>query len=112
VSLELSSLRAEDRFSSAIVLPSLKILDLKLIIFQTYEDFMLLLAGCPILQELLFSDISFESEESLCPSKWKNFSLSKLTKENVDFSYFHFHFPLEALRNVQSLRIDVELHKV
>jgi len=74
VSLELSSLRAEDSFSSAIVLPSLKILHLKLIIFQTYQDFMLLLAGCPILQELLVSDVSFESEESLCPSKWKNFS--------------------------------------
>jgi hypothetical protein len=112
VNLELSSFRAEDRFSSAIVLPSLKILRLKLIILQTYEDFMLLLAGCPILQELLVSDISFEPGEFLCPSKWKNFSLTKLTEANVDFFYFHFHFPLEVLRNVQSLRIDVELCKV
>jgi hypothetical protein len=67
---------------------------------------MLILAACPILENLSSYDMQwFHSEDSVSFNKWKNFSLSNLIDANVDSSYFHF--PLKTLHNVQSLEISM-----
>jgi len=108
------------RFSSILSLPPLKTLNLQSITLPKQQDFMFLLANCPNLEDLLISDLDFDyrevslnsdyeedslssdyEEDSLSCSKWKSFSLSNLTKAEVDSSYFQF--PMKALQNVQSL---------
>jgi len=97
--------------SSILLLPSLKTLHLDFITFPKHQDFMSLLANCPNLEDLIISDLWFDyakdspsfdyEEDSLSCSKWKNLSLSNLTKADVDSTYFHF--PMKVLQNVQSL---------
>ncbi|CAJ2639303.1 unnamed protein product [Trifolium pratense] len=103
VALKLCFFRVVDhRFSSVLLLPSLKTLHLHLIRFAKRQDFMFLLAACPNLEDLLISALLFDDEEdSLSCNEWKNFSLSNLTKANVDSYYFQF--PMKVLHNVQSL---------
>ena len=110
----------DHRFYSILSLPLLKTLNLQSITLPKQQDFMFLLANCPNLEDLLISDLDFDygevslssdyeedslssdyEEESLSCSKWKSFSLSNLTKANVDSSYFQF--PMKSLQNVQSL---------
>ncbi|KAL5057466.1 hypothetical protein RYX36_029070, partial [Vicia faba] len=88
----------------SVKLPSLKTLSLELIFSQKDLNFMLLLAGCPILEELFISKIwGFHSEDSLSTNKWKSFTLKTLTRASVDSTYFHF--PFEPLHHVHSLSI-------
>ncbi|KAK2441759.1 FBD-associated F-box protein [Trifolium repens] len=121
VVLKLRFFLLDPRFSSVLLLlPSLKTLDLQFIMFPNHEDFMLLLDQCPNLEDLRISDLGFDDEEDSqsfddeedsqsfdndedfrsC-DKWKNFTLSNLTKADVDSSYFDF--PMKALHTVQSL---------
>jgi hypothetical protein len=105
VSLDLTFFRLDHSFSS-FQLPSLKTLNFDFIIVPKDLDFMLILAACPILENLSIYDLQwFHSEDSLSCNKWKNFSLSNLIDANVDSSYFHF--PLKTLHNVQSLEISM-----
>ncbi|GAU38446.1 hypothetical protein TSUD_151690 [Trifolium subterraneum] len=91
----------DHRFSTVLLLPSLKTLHLQLIKFPKHQDFMLLLAKFPNLEDLQISCLCFDSEDSLSCNEWKNFSLSNLTKAVVDSSYFKF--PMKVLHNVRSL---------
>jgi hypothetical protein len=105
VSLDLTFFRLDHSFSS-FQLPSLKTLNFDFIIVPKDLDFMLILAACPVLENLSIYDLQwFHSEDSLSCNKWKNFSLSNLIDANVDSSYFHF--PLKTLHNVQSLEISM-----
>jgi hypothetical protein len=103
VVLKLRFFLLDPRFSSVLLLlPSLKTLHLRFIRFPNHQDFMLLLAQCPNLEDLRVTDIYFyDEEDSRSCDKWKNFTLSNLTKADVDSSYFDF--PMKALHNVQSL---------
>ena len=97
--------------SSVLLLPSLKTLHLQFTTFPKHQDFMSLLGNCPNLEDLLISDLWFDykedslrfdyEEDSLSCSKWKSFSLSNLTKADVDSTFFQF--PMKLLQNVQSL---------
>jgi hypothetical protein len=72
---------------------------------------MLLLAQCPNLEDLHISGLWFDDEEdSQSCDKWKNFTLSNLTKADVDSSYFDF--PMKALHNVQSLEMCIATAQV
>jgi hypothetical protein len=96
-----------DNFS-CFQLPSLKSLRLSLIILPKDIDFMLLLAACPILENLTIKNLRWfhSQEESLsCCNRWKSFSLSNLNRASVDSTYFHF--PLKVLQNVQMLCISI-----
>jgi hypothetical protein len=92
---------------SSIVLPSLKTLHLICIGFPGLRDFMLFLTGCPILEYLLTSSVSFDSEESLTCGEWMS-SLTNLARADIDC--FYDYFPLKAVYNVQSLRF--QFHQV
>jgi hypothetical protein len=101
VVLKLYSVNFEPGFSS-VQLPSLKTLHLDDVWFSTLRDFMMFLTGFPILEDL-FTSVSYYSEESLTCNEWKSFSLSNLTRADIDF--FCYCFPLKAVHNVSSLRL-------
>ncbi|KAK2387729.1 FBD-associated F-box protein [Trifolium repens] len=112
VVLKLNFFLVDPRFSSVLLLlPSLKTLHFQFIRFPNHQDFMLLLAQCPNLEDLRVTDIYFyDEEDSRSCDKWKNFTLSKLTKADVDSSYFDF--PMKALHNVQFLSMCISTAQV
>ncbi|XP_045794313.1 F-box/FBD/LRR-repeat protein At4g00160-like [Trifolium pratense] len=95
---------------SPVDLPSLKILQLDNIWFPKVRDLMLFLNGCPILEDLFTFNVLFDSEESLTYDEWKSFCLSNLIRANIDC--FFSHFPLKAVHNVHSLRLQIHHDKV
>jgi hypothetical protein len=105
VVLKIDNFKVEKGFS--VTLPSLKTLHLHAISFPQHRDFMLFLAGCPILEDLYTFDISFDSEESLTCDEWKSFSLTNLTTANIDCYRSCMHFPLKVVHNVSSLRLEI-----
>jgi hypothetical protein len=70
--------------------------------FPKLSDFMLFLAGCPILEDLLTLCLYFDSKESLTCTESKSSLLSNLARSDIDC--FYCYFPLKTLHNVQSLR--------
>ncbi|XP_045817839.1 putative FBD-associated F-box protein At5g56440 [Trifolium pratense] len=87
--------------------PLLKALHLKKMYFDEYEEFILLLAGCPVLEDLLVSDIKFRSLD-LVPAfefdqVFKSSSLNNLTEVYIRDCYFHFW--VKALSNSKFLSI-------
>jgi hypothetical protein len=48
----------------------------------------------------------FDSEESVTCDEWKTFSLTILTRADIDC--FSNHFPLKAVHNVPSLRLEID----
>ncbi|CAJ2669803.1 unnamed protein product [Trifolium pratense] len=108
VVLNLSGFRVEHCCFSSILLPSLKTFHLDYVEFPKLQDFMLFLTGCPILEDLLTSDVSFDSDESFDCSKWMSSLLTNLARAHIDC--FSYYFPLKAVHNVQSLRF--EFHQV
>ncbi|XP_045794310.1 F-box/FBD/LRR-repeat protein At4g00160-like isoform X2 [Trifolium pratense] len=91
---------------SPVALPSLKTLHLDNIMFPELRDFMLFLVGCPILEDLSTFDVAFDSEESLTCDEWKSFCLTNLTTADIDC--YCNHFPLKAVHNVSSLRLQID----
>ncbi|MCH83072.1 F-box/LRR-repeat protein [Trifolium medium] len=93
--------------SSPVTLPSLKKLHLFRIWFYELRDFMLFLAGCPILENLYTFDVTFfDPKESLTCDEWKTFCLTNLTTADIDC--FRSPFPLKAVDNVSSLRLEID----
>ena len=90
---------------SPVLLPSLKTLNLHHTGFPKIRDLMLLLNGCPILEDILTFDVWFDSEESLTCDEWKSFCLSNLTKADINCS--DIYVPLKAVYNVASLRFEI-----
>jgi hypothetical protein len=78
--------------------------------FDELRDFMLFLAGSPLLEDLYTLELSFGSEESLTCDQWKSFCLSNLTEAVIDCFHFHFHcrFPLKVVYNVSSLCLEID----
>ncbi|PNX76606.1 F-box/LRR-repeat protein [Trifolium pratense] len=89
--------------------PSLKTLHLTNISFDDDENFMLLLAGCSVLEDLkvckVFFDVQKEVEE--CQMA-ESLSLSKLIR--ADITYFWSDFPIKALFNSKFLRMQKMLY--
>ncbi|XP_058741185.1 F-box/LRR-repeat protein At4g14103-like [Vicia villosa] len=87
-------------------LPSLKTLNLRFIFFPRNDGFMMFLAGCPNLEDLLVSYLlGFNSEDSLNSEQWKRLTLTNLTRASLDSP--NYRFPLEPLHNVHSLSISM-----
>ncbi|GAU25869.1 hypothetical protein TSUD_164100 [Trifolium subterraneum] len=109
VDLKIACLSLEVGFSP-VTLPSLKTLSLESIWFGELRDFMLFLAGSPLLEDLFTLDISFASDESLTCDEWKSFCLSNLTKAHIDCFRFDItcRFPLKAVYNVSSLYLEID----
>ncbi|XP_045817832.1 F-box/FBD/LRR-repeat protein At5g56420-like [Trifolium pratense] len=88
--------------------PSLKTLYFDDIHFGNGRHFVLLLSGCPILEDLQLVNscrgISFRVDpESI--QMFQNISLHKLTRADIRESYWS-HFPLKALSTAKSLYLD------
>jgi len=78
--------------------------------FLQVNDFVLLLAGSPILEDLEASDIHFyDAKDYLTVQEYKNLSFPKLTRAHT--SAFWCHFPARAFSNSESLNIDTILYK-
>jgi hypothetical protein len=90
---------------SSITLPSLKILHFEETNFLNYQDLILLLAGCPNLENLRATYLGFYSENSLTYQELQSLSLNKLSKAKLWRTYGHF--PLKALQNVELLFIEI-----
>ncbi|CAJ2643565.1 F-box/FBD/LRR-repeat protein At4g00160-like [Trifolium pratense] len=90
---------------SSITLPSLKSLRFNDIKFTNVQDLLLLLAGCPILEDLRASYLLFDSEDTLTYQERESLSLNKLTKANLGYTFCHF--PLKALQTVEHLFIEI-----
>ncbi|GAU23150.1 hypothetical protein TSUD_305980 [Trifolium subterraneum] len=90
---------------SSIRLPSLERLRFQDIKFTNVRDLLLLLAGCPILEDLRAGYLSFDSEDTLTYQERESLSLNKLTKANLGYTFCHF--PLKALQNVEHLFIEI-----
>jgi hypothetical protein len=88
--------------------PSLNVLHLDNVIFDELQDFLLLLAGCPNLEHLRVVGIYFHDEEvdPLFIQEFKSFSLPKLISAHITHCCLSSYFPLKALSNLKSLRID------
>ncbi|CAJ2672339.1 unnamed protein product [Trifolium pratense] len=110
VSLDLLRFRVKDFSFSSIGFgfPSLNVLQLTDIVFHQVRDFMLLLAGCPILKYLQAEAICFyreEEEDSLTIQEFKSLSLPKLVNADITQCWFSC-FPVNALSNSEILCID------
>ncbi|MCH93111.1 F-box/FBD/LRR-repeat protein, partial [Trifolium medium] len=105
VVLNLLCFRLEEGFTP-VALPSLKTLHLDNIWFNKLRDFMLFLNECPLLEDLTTFYVMYDSEESLTCDEWKSFCLTNLTRADIDC--FHCHFPLKAIHNVPSLRLQID----
>ncbi|XP_058783035.1 FBD-associated F-box protein At5g56370-like [Vicia villosa] len=110
VDLELHFFIIKDIFS--ISLPSLKTLCLDYMSFWNVQGFLLLLAGCPNLENIQVNEVTFLSQEVLTYEEnlayqemCKSLTLSKLSKATLMNTFCHF--PLNAFRNVKSLIIDL-----
>jgi hypothetical protein len=108
VSLDLRWFRVEGfSFSSnGFQFPSLKTLHLKSVNFSKVRDFMLFIAGCPILEELRIEmDFPLDEEDSLTLQEFKRLSLPKLIR--ADLVQFRCQcFPLNALSTAKYLYIN------
>jgi hypothetical protein len=110
VVLKLSGFIVQVGFSS-VLLPSLKTLRLKHIWIPKDRDFMLIIRGCPILEDLLASYLYYmPSNQSLTSEESKSFCLSNLTKADIDFSCSYLL--LKAVQHVRSLRLVIDDEQV
>jgi len=94
---------------NGIELPSFKSLHLVYIKFSEVNDFVYLLAGCPILEDLEASDIYFQdTRDCLTIQEYRNLSFPKLTRAHI--SAFWCNFSAKAFTNSESLSIDTILY--
>lgn len=107
VTLKLRGLHLVGFTLPSIAFPSLRTLHLKNIEFTGVQGFMLVLAGCPMLENLRVSDIYFheEEEDSLTIQEVKSFSFPKLTRAKVT-RFWSSYFPMKALSKSEYLCID------
>ncbi|CAJ2672340.1 unnamed protein product [Trifolium pratense] len=108
VSLDLRQFCAKDFSFSSIGFgfPSLNVLHLRDICFHEVRDFMLLLAGCPILEDLLAVDINFHNKEDpLTIQEFKSLSLPKLINAHMAQCWCSC-FPMKALSNTEFLCVE------
>ncbi|XP_045817487.1 FBD-associated F-box protein At4g10400-like isoform X1 [Trifolium pratense] len=108
VSLDLCWFRVKGFSFSGFQFPSLKTLNLKWVNFSKVRDFMLFIAGCPILEDLHISQMDFFLEKdslTLQLQEFKRLSLPKLKR--AEFVQFGCQcFPVNALSTVEYLCIN------
>jgi hypothetical protein len=109
VSLKLRRFEVEGFFVSKIEFgfPSLKTLHFDNIYFGNGRNFVLLLSGCPVLEDLqlLNSCQTLSSDDPEAIQMFQSLSLPKLTRAVITESLWS-HFPLKALSTVKSLSLD------
>jgi hypothetical protein len=85
-------------------LPSLKTLHLVAIVFSEVRDFVWLIAGCPILENLQVYDICCYGFDSLTIQDYKSLRFPRLTRAHISEALCDF--PAKAFTNSESLSID------
>ncbi|GAU23895.1 hypothetical protein TSUD_35650 [Trifolium subterraneum] len=89
--------------------PSLKTLHLVTITFQEVKDFVLLIAGCPILEDLEVYDLRCNNVlDSLTIQEYKSLSFPRLTRARI--RGIVCDFPAIAFSNSESLSIDTIIY--
>jgi len=88
--------------------PSLKTVHLKQIQFDQFRDFMMLLDGCPVLEDLQLSNIDvFESYTHHSFDNLESSSmLRKLNRADITMCYYCY-IPMKALSNLEFLRMQL-----
>jgi hypothetical protein len=81
---------------------------LDFIVFQTVRDFMLLLAGCPNLEDLRATNIYFYYGNSLTIEEFESVTLPKLISAVIT-QCFCSCFPLKALTNSEYLCVETSM---
>jgi hypothetical protein len=105
VSLDLAGFCVKDFTFSSIGFgfPSLNVLHLDDIVFQTIRDFMLFLAGCPNIEDLRATCLYFYDErDSLTIQEFESLSLPKLISAVIT-QFWWSCFPVKALSNSKYL---------
>ncbi|XP_045810157.1 F-box/FBD/LRR-repeat protein At4g00160-like [Trifolium pratense] len=93
--------------------PSLKVLRLEYFKFSKFRDFLLFIAGCPILEVLQIYRTEFLplEEDSLTLKEFKILSLPKLTRADL-YGFRSQCFPVNALSTAKYLCIDtLKVHR-
>jgi hypothetical protein len=90
-------------FTDVVDFPELKILHLEDMNFKTHSLFMLFLAGCPVLEDLKASNVSFLEETD--PQVSASLNLSSLIR--ADVTDCCFNFLIKSLFNLEFLRIQL-----
>jgi hypothetical protein len=89
--------------------PSLNVLHLDDIVFPTIRDFMLFLAGCPNIEDLRATHISFYDEgDSLTIQEFESLSLPKLISAVIT-QFWWSCFPVKALSNSKYLFVETSM---
>ncbi|KAK2415176.1 FBD-associated F-box protein [Trifolium repens] len=89
--------------------PSLNVLHLDHIVFQTIRDFMLFLAGCPNIEDLRATHIYFCDEgDSLTIQEFESLSLPKLISAVIT-QFWWSCFPVKALSNSKYLFLETSM---
>jgi len=92
-------------FSSSVGFPSLKTLHFNHIYFNNRRDFLLLLAGCPVLEDFKACHVfTFEEEEVTCQA-FHTLNLNNLIRTYIIDT--NFDIPMKALYNSEFLRIQL-----
>lgn len=88
--------------------PSLKTLWLSDIYFTQDRDFILLLLGCPVLEDLKLFCIylNYDEEDSLAIKQFKSLSLPKLIRADIT-QCVCYYFPLKVLSTSESMCLDI-----
>jgi hypothetical protein len=95
------------RFIKVVDFPELKTLHLEDMNFKTHSLFMLLLAGCPVLEDLRVANVFFvdKEEEVTDPQLSASLNLSSLIR--ADITNCCFRFPIKSFFNLEFLRIQL-----
>jgi hypothetical protein len=106
VSLDLARFRVKGFTFSGF--PSLNQLHLYKIVFQQDRDFMLLLAGCPNLEDLQATNIDFYDGNSFTIQEFESVNLPKLISAVIT-QFWCLCFPLKALSNSEYLCLEMSM---
>jgi hypothetical protein len=90
--------------SNEFQLPSLKTLHLEAIVFIEVRNFVWLIAGCPILENLQVYDICCHGFDSLTIQEYKNLRFPRLIRAHISEALCDF--PAKAFTNSEFLSID------
>jgi hypothetical protein len=88
--------------------PSLKTLRLSDIHFAQDRDFILLLLGCPVLEdlELFHINLHYDKQDSLAIQQFKSLSLPKLIRADIT-QCVCYYFPMKVLSTSEFLCLDI-----
>ncbi|XP_045807809.1 FBD-associated F-box protein At5g56370-like [Trifolium pratense] len=94
--------------SNGFQFPSLKTLHLMTVTFSEVKDFVLLIAGCPILEDLDVLGLTCNHKDSLTIQEYKSLRFPRLTRASIREIFCDF--PAKTISNSEFLSIDTIMY--